>query len=276
MRIVGEFKRWVCCIATWACASACTAQVVFPLPADKDRARFDFEFTVLQQALSVDHKQASGPLPLASTVVWSEHGMNLDRALLELAAGRISIVPRFATPTLAQSFTEVDFAIDKGLQSKRVLLTRKDVLPKLAGVRDAIELKPLRFGVLVGWRDKQLLQDAGYSVEATNAFDGLFQMLAKGRTDAILVGALHHAQITPLMSKYKGLVTEPSLFIEVPTEQRFYTALTTEGAALARQVQAGLQSLQRSGEFDKIHLHYFGQPERLLQGRRRVTLTPHN
>jgi hypothetical protein len=144
----------------WAWVAVCSAQVVFPLPSNNDRSRYDFEFTLLQQALSSAHEVPDSK----ETLVWSAQGMNMARATLEMNAGRISIVPRVASPDLAANFTEVNFAIDKGLNGKRVLLTRKELLPKLAEVKTAADLKAFQFGVLTGWSDEQLLKDGGFSV----------------------------------------------------------------------------------------------------------------
>lgn len=272
MVVQHRFKRAAGVAIAWAWVAVCSAQVVFPLPSNNDRSRYEFEFTLLQQALISSHGTDNVVADTNETLVWSAQGMNMARATLEMNAGRVSIVPRVASPDLAANFTEVKFAIDKGLNGKRVLLTRKELLPKLAGVKTAADLKAFQFGVLTGWSDEQLLQDGGFSVQATSSFDGLFQMLVKGRTDVILMGVLHHAQLQPLMKKYKTLVTEPGIRIEVPTEQRFYTARSTEGEALAQRVLNGLLTMQRSGAFDKLHQRFHGKPESLLLGRRKIDL----
>jgi ABC-type amino acid transport substrate-binding protein len=272
MSIRHRLTRAAWAAVAWAWVAVCSAQVVFPLPSNSDRSRYEFEFTLLQQALSSSHGTNTVVTDSNNTLVWSTQGMNMARATLELDAGRISIVPRVASPDLAANFTEVKFAIDKGLNGKRVLLTRKELVPKLAGVKTAADLKAFQFGVLTGWSDEQLLRDGGFSVQSTSSFDGLFQMLAKGRTDVILMGVLHHAQLQPMMKKYSTLVTEPSLWINVPTEQRFYTARSTEGEALAQRVLNGLLTMQRSGAFDKLHQRFHGTPEKLLLGRRKIVL----
>ncbi len=108
MCIYRRILRAVWAAVAWAWVAVCSAQVVFPLPSNNDRSRYDFEFTLLQQALSSAHGSDHEVPASKETLVWSAQGMNMARATLEMNAGRISIVPRVAGPDLATNFTEVN------------------------------------------------------------------------------------------------------------------------------------------------------------------------
>lgn len=253
--------------AFMAPSAAATAALSFPLPADGNRSRYGFEFTLLEAAL-----QASRGPGQSERLQWSAQTMSQARARLELAAGELSVVHSVATPELDRQLTPVKFAIDKGLSSQRILLTRKSLLPQLADLRTREDLRALRFGVLGSWSDRQALQKLGYQVEATESFSGLFKMLALGRSDAILTGVLNVQQVQAYLAEPSELEWEPSLLLILPTKQQFYTAPTAEGRALAQRLLRGLQALRASGEFDRLHARFFGEQIEVGRGRRELRL----
>ncbi|MEJ6005933.1 hypothetical protein WG899_10275 [Paucibacter sp. AS339] len=248
------------------------ATLTFPLPADGDRSRYSFEFELLQAALNASQTGKTE----ADQLRWSTQNMTQGRARIEVAAGNLSVVHSYATPELDQQLTPVPFSLDKGLNSQRILLTRRSLLPKLAAIRSADDLRDLRFGVLGSWSDRRLLQGMGFKVETTESFSGLFKMLGLGRSDVIMSGLLHMQQVTPFMAEPSDLEWEPTLLITVPSQQRFYTARTAEGEALAKRLLRGLQRLQASGEFDRLHTQHFGEQISAGNGRRVIHLLDKN
>jgi ABC-type amino acid transport substrate-binding protein len=240
---------------------------VYPSPPDGDTSRYSFEFTLLQAVLDV-----SGAKGERDTAVWSPHTMSLARAREEVAAGRLPLVHSFATAELDRKLNAVPFAIDKGLNSQRVLLTRRELLPRLAQMRSASDLQGLRFGVVTGWSDKSALEALGLKVEATPSLEGLFSMLAKGRSDVILTGVLHRAQVEPFLRIHPELAWEPTLLIGLPSHQRFYTAASEDGRARAQRLLEGLRQLQANGELERLLQSHFGAPARDLAARRVIKL----
>lgn len=249
-------------------ASPSTAALTFPLPADGDRSRYEFEFKLLQAALNASQPPDAKPEQLS----WSTQPMNLTRAGLEVASGNLSVVYGYSGSDLDQHLTPVPFAIDKGLNSYRILLTRRSQLPRLAKIRSADDLHDFRFGVLSSWNDRHILQDLGFKVEHTSSFSGLFKMLDLGRSDVLMSGLLHVPQVSPFLAEYSELEWEPSLLIVMPAQQRFYTARTLEGVALSKRLLQGLQRLQASGEFDRLHAQQFGAQISAGNGRRVIHL----
>jgi len=249
-------------------ASAQTESLTYPLPSDGDRSRYGYEFALLQAALQAS--QSAGAK--ADQLHWSALPMTQGRARAEVAAGHLSVVHSIATPELDRQLTPVPFAIDKGLNSQRILLTRRSLLPKLAQVHSAEDLRELRFGVLGSWSDRQILQGLGFKVEATESFSGLFKMLSLERSDVIMTGLLHVQQVNLLLGESGDLEWEPRLLISVPSQQRFYTARTPAGRALAERLLRGLRRLQQSGEFDRLHASHFGEQINAGNGRRLIQL----
>jgi len=249
-------------------ASAQAERLTFPLPSDGDRSRYGFEFALLQAALNASRSADA----LADQLHWSAQPMTQGRARSEVAAGHLSVVHSFATPELERQLTAVPFAIDKGLNSQRILLTRRSLLPSLADVRTADDLRELRFGVLGSWSDRRTLQGLGFKVEATESFSGLFKMLSLERSDVIMTGLLHVQQVNLLLAEPSDLEWEPTLLISVPSQQRFYTARSPAGKALAERLLRGLRRLQQSGEFDRLHASHFGEQITVGNGRRLIQL----
>ncbi len=258
------------CLASFlAMQSAFAAVITFPLPSDGDQSRYAFEYELLRAALAASREgHPSEPEELR----WSAQTMTQGRARLEVAAGRLSVVHSVATPELEQQLQPVPFPIDKGLNSQRILLTRKALLPQLATVHSAQDLRSLRFGVLGSWSDRRFLQAQGYKIEATENFSSLFKMLGLGRSDVLMSGLLHVAQLSPQLADSGDLAWEPSLLIVLPTQMQFYTARSPEGEALAKRLLRGLQRLQAQGEFDRLHSRYFGEQIAASQGRRVIRL----
>lgn len=240
---------------------------IYPLPSDGDRERYGFEFALLQAAL-----QASADPGQTVDLRWSPQTMTPARARIEVAAGHLSVVHSYSTPEVELLLNAVPFAMDRGLHSQRILLTRRELLPALARARHREDLKPLRFGVLGSWSDRQTLQEQGFKTEVTESFAGLFKMLTLSRSDVIMCSVLHVAQLTPWLAEYPALLWEPTLLLTVPSEQRFYTARNPEGEARAARLLRGLKLLQHNGEFDRLHERFFGQAMRLSKNRRPIAL----
>lgn len=242
--------------------------VTFPLPSDGERSRYGFEYALLQAALNASQR-ADAP---ADQLQWSTQPMTQGRARAEVAAGHLSVVHSFATPELDRQLTAVPFSIDKGLNSLRILLTRRSLLPKLAQAHSADDLRELRFGVLGSWSDRQMLQSLGFKVAATESFSGLFKMLSLERSDVIMTGLLHQQQVNLLLGEATDLAWEPRLLISLPSQQCFYTARTPAGKALAERLLRGLRRLQQTGEFERLHVSHFGEQISAGGGRRLIQL----
>ncbi len=269
------FRRALLLAGLLTGAAAQAAALLYPQPADGERSRYGFEFELLQAALNADHKAglASGPGVEADTVTWSAQTMTPSRARIELAAGKLSVIHSYASPDLDQRLTPVPFSLDKGLSSQRILLTRRDLLPRLAAVRNADDLKAMRFGVLGSWSDRSLLRAHGFKTEATESFGGLFKMLALERSDVIMTGLLHVQQVNPYLAEFSELTWEPTLLIKLPSELRYYTTRSQTGEALAKRLLRGLQILQASGELERLQTRHFGAQMSATAGRRLIDLS---
>lgn len=250
------------------CALAAQAATwIYPSPPNGDTSRYGFEFALLQAVLEVTQVKDE-----RDSVSWSAQTMSLARAREEVAQGKLPVVHSFATAELNRKLHAVPFDIDKGLNSQRVLLTRRELLPRLAQVRSARDLQGLRFGVVAGWSDKVALEALGLKVEPTPSLDGMFSMLAKGRSDVILTGVLHRAQVEPYLRIHPELAWEPTLLIGLPSSQRYYTAASEEGRARAQRLLEGLRQLQANGDFERLFQGHFGPPARDIASRRLIKL----
>jgi ABC-type amino acid transport substrate-binding protein len=246
------------------------ATLTFPQPADGDRSRYAFEFDLLRAALVASQDSRATPDDLR----WSAQTMTQGRARLEVAAGKLSVVHSVATSELDRQLTPVPFSLDKGLNSQRILLTRRSLLPQLASMNSVDDLRTLRFGVLGSWSDRRFLQAHGFKTEATESFSGLFKMLSLGRSDVIMTGVLNVQQLAPMLAEASDLEWEPSLLIVLPAQMQFYTTRSPEGATLAKRLLRGLQRLQASGEFESLHSRHFGEQLSAAYGRRVFRLAP--
>jgi len=261
-----------CGVAQAAPASAPSARLTYPLHLGAYDARYDYDWLVLRTALE---KTAASHGPF-SMKQFSE-AMSPQRVAQELALphGRINVMARAASPEFDRDFLTVRIPIDKGLLGYRVLLVRKDDLPRFAQVRSVQDLRKLRAGMGKGWADVAVLAHAGLPVVEGSAHENLYAMLLAKRFDYFARG-VDEAQweIKEFGARFPHMAIEPTLLLRYPLPRYLYLRRDAEGEALARRLTVGLETMVRDGTLGALFRQHKGpviEPLHLDQ-RRLLTL----
>ncbi|MES3023227.1 MAG: hypothetical protein V4857_16805 [Pseudomonadota bacterium] len=234
--------------------------------------RLTYEREVLQTALEKTRTQY-GPF---SIVVVGEQ-MNTARLMGEIMhpGGRINILTRATSGELEKKLLPIRFPIDRGIVGWRLLLVKREQLPRFASVAHAADLRKFSFGQGSEWVDTEILGAAGFKVHKSAGYEALFLMLAAGRFDAFpraVDEAIREVDERGLAEG--GIEIEPALLLHYPLPRYFFVRRDAGGARMARRVAAGLETMLRDGSLLALFRKHKGPliEKARLHTRRVITL----
>ena len=215
--------------------------------ADGDR-RDDYPVQLLALALAKagrhDELQPHAPFMLQA------------RSISELQQGRgLDVIWTMTSAERETQLLPVRIPIDRGLLGWRLLMVRKDALPRLAQVRRLVDLQALRGGQGADWPDTTILRAAGLNVDESARYGDLFRKLAAGRIDYFPRG-LPEIWGELEAAGNESLATEPHLALHYPTAMYFF--VNKRDTALAADLARGLEKALHDGSFDALFQHHFG------------------
>jgi hypothetical protein len=145
----------------------------------------------------------------------------------------------------------------KGLVGYRLLLIRCSQQSRFDDVRSVADLKSLSFGQNFTWDDVDILRANGFTVEAGEDFEGLFQMLMRNRFDVFPrgIGEINR-EVVEHAALYPDLCIEKGLMIHYPLPIYFWFSRTSKGEGLAARLEEGLRMMVADGSFDMIFWKY--------------------
>ncbi|GAB2867690.1 transporter substrate-binding domain-containing protein [Pseudoduganella ginsengisoli] len=258
------------CAAVRAAPKSAT-KVVYPLHLGSYDARYDYDWLVLRTALEKT-VPAFGPF----TMQQFGEAMSPQRVAQELVLphGRINIMARAVSPEFERDDLPIRIPIDKGLLGYRVLLVRKDDLPRFARVRSLQDLRKLRAGMGKGWADVAVLAHAGLPVVEGSAHENLYAMLMANRFDYFARG-VDEAQweIKEYGARFPQMAIEPTLLLRYPLPRYLFVRRDTEGEGLAKRLKAGLEIMVQDGTLDALFRQHKGPIIEPLQLDKRRLLT---
>lgn len=249
--------RWLLILLVLLCGKVCAAEAVwvsYPAPEVAGDTRYLYYWSLLGAALEAT-RQDWGEYRLQQYPI----AMSFERVLAEVAGGkgRVNILVRATSRELERQLQPVVLPLDKGLLGYRIFLTRSDVLPRLAKVHSAEDLKSFSMGQGRAWSDVPILKANGFRVETGGDYQALFRMLAGGRFDLFPRGineiAGEWAREHPSLP---AIVIERQLLLHYPMPRYFFVARTREGQRLASRIELGLKRLVASGEFGRRYRTY--------------------
>lgn len=247
------------------------ASITYPLHLGAYDARYGYDWLVLRTALDKT-APTHGPFDMKQ---FSE-AMSPQRVAQELALpkGRINVMARAASPEFDRAYLTVRIPIDKGLLGYRVLLVRRDDLPRFAQVRSVQDLRKLRAGMGKGWADVAVLAHAGLPVVEGTAHENLYVMLMAKRFDYFARG-IDEAQweMQEFGPRFPQMVIEPTLLLRYPLPRYLYLRRDAQGELLARRLTAGLEAMVQDGTLDALFRQHKGPVIEPLQLDRRRLLT---
>ncbi len=200
-------------------------------------------------------------------------GMVQQRSLKAIAAAEnVDVFWSMTSIEREQQLLPVRIPIDKGLYGWRLLLLARDrplPLPRLHDLRSLQQLTLLQGH---DWPDATILQKNELKVLTSSQYTSLFSMLAKHRGDAFPRAVL---EIWPEQARQPDLFqVESDIVLHYPTALYFF--FNKNQQQLAQQLEAGLNAMIRSGEFELLFQRYFAEAlARSCLGRRHV-LQLHN
>lgn len=234
---------------------------------------FEYDWAVLRTALARTVARY-GPFELKA----SAEAMSSRRVTLELAVpkGAIDIFVRATDPDLEKQFQPIRIPVDKGLIGMRVLLVRKEDLPRFAAVRSLQDLRKFRVGQGKGWADNDILAAAGIPVVEGSYYEGLFSMLTARRFD------FFSRSVDEVMREYEErrasvpeMALEPTLLLHYPLPRYFFVRRDMAGNKLAQRVKAGLEAMIQDGSLNALFRQYKTPIlEKLALHKRRVIELP--
>lgn len=200
--------------------------------------------------------------------------MPQSRALRQLEAGHgLDVVWTVTDADRESRLRPVRFPLDRGLIGWRVLLVREGDAGRFADIAGVADLARLRFGQGHDWPDLRILRGNGLHVEASPSYEGLFDMLARGRLDAF-PRALMEAPAEIAARPRLGLAQEPTLLLHYPSALYFF--VRPGDAELAAALAAGLEAALADGSFEALFQRYHGEAiAAMTPGARRVITLAH-
>jgi len=198
--------------------------------------------------------------------------MTQDRQAYELAhnTGKITIIIRSANREYAGLFRYIPFAFDKDVLGYRVLLIHRGDQPQFSQVRSLEDLRAFSMGAQSDWKDVAILQANGLKVVSGHSYEGLFEMLEKGRFDALSRSVVEAGdEVEAHVGATPDLAIERSLLLYYPIPRYFWFSRDESGGLLAARVKEGLDEIVRDGTLDRIFQHDYAAELAALDLRRR-------
>lgn len=212
--------------------------------------------SLLEAAL--EHTKSEGGFSIKA----SETTFGTARAIDEIAdnTGNLHILTRGSNIDEEKKLLPVRVPLDKGLLGYRIMLVRKQDLPKFAAIQSVDELKRLSVGQGSRWPDTKILEAAGFKVTKAYYSAGLLRMLTEERFD-MFARATWEAPGGLADASKQGitdLAIEPSLAVYYPMPRIFMVSRKGEGPTLAARLERGLRAMIKDGSFDRIFTESFG------------------
>ncbi len=207
----------------------------------------------------LEHTKDMGPYELQA----SDTTFGSSRLIDEVAdnGGGANILTR--APATSEKEMErllpIRIPLDKGLLGYRILLVRKQDLPKFAAVNSVEDLKKFRMGQGSHWVDATVLEKAGFNVIGGYYPAGLRRMLNEDRFDMI-ARAIWEApkELEEVAKDMPDLAVEPTLVLHYPFARYFWVSRKGDGPDLARRIETGLRRIMANGTFDRLFDEFYG------------------
>ena len=230
--------------------------LVYALPNSNLNPMSTYQVRLLQAALN--HSGEHFVLkPAAEAMVQS-------RALKEITdTSQIDLFWSMTSEAREKILRPIRIPIDKGLLGWRLLLVKEQghIAPNWQRIT--------AFRMVQGhdWPDTEILRKAGFKVDTSADFNSLFNMIEKGRADAMPRSVNEiQGELATIANK---LNVEPGIMLYYPAAQYFFVAKHDDKLALA--LEYGLKQIIQNGVFDQLFNEEYGDIlQQLQQEQRRI------
>ena len=229
--------------------------IIHALPNIHDDPIANYYVKVLRQALSYSGDKYQ--LQPASEFI------NQSRALREIGqhSGMVDVFWSMTSVEREQFLTPVRFPLSKGLLGWRLLLAKSNAPLRLT------ERNKTHFLLVQGhdWPDTQILKANGFRVHAADDYVSMFNMVEKGRADAMPRSIIEIEQ--ELGNVAKELKIVPNIMLYYPTAQYFFVA--HDDHELAQAIEYGLGQMLIDGSFEYLFQQQYGTTLKKLTATQR-------
>ncbi|MEW6990374.1 substrate-binding periplasmic protein [Colwelliaceae bacterium 6441] len=185
----------------------------------------------------------------------------------------IDIVAAGATNERELKLRPIRFPILKGLNGWRISFVTQDNKNIFAKKMPHKAFNTLKVGQLHSWSDSKILESNGINVQKASSYQGLFNMLEKGRFD-LFPRSIIEVDWELEKNKHRNIAKEPHIIIHYPTAYYFF--VSKENESLARDIEKGLEMALTDGSFDKLFDHYYGDIVDKVRAEKRIVYNLHN
>lgn len=204
----------------------------------------------------------------------AEKRMFQGRAIISLQKGEaLDVVWTMTSKEREEDLLPIRIPLLKGLLGYRIFLIRPQDTEKFAAITTLEDLKSLTAGQGHDWPDTKILRANGLQVITAGTYDGLFEMLERGRIDYFPRG-VNEPWAELQAHPESELIVEESILLKYPAAIYFF--VNKKDRALANRIERGLRLMMKDGSFDEFfHTHPHTQPifERAnLEQRKTFTL----
>ena len=232
---------------SWGTLSWGESTVRYPRALSDDDKRTEYPVRLLKLALNASDRRYS--------VKASELRMPQGRALLNLEHGEtVDVVWSMTSQEREKLLYPVRIPIYKGLIGWRLLLIRQRDRQRFSQLDKITSLAELAAVQGHDWPDTTILESNGFLVHGASNYNGMFDMLARGRADYFPRSVV---EIWEEQNNHreKQIVVESTLLMHYPTA--FYYFVNANNSVLAEDLETGISRIIVSGEFDRLFSTYF-------------------
>ncbi len=215
--------------------------------------RRDYNKAVLELALKKTIKQY-GPYKLIPS-----NSMNAARSENVAKNGKLEnffVILSVSSERLSE-MNAVNFPIDRGIVGYRVFFVSPTMRLKLKNITTLEELKNFTILQGIGWLDIKILQNSGFKVITGSTYEGLFEMVARGRGDLFPRGANELLREYVSHKHIKDLIYDDSIILYYNLPRFFFTSKKNKVAA--RRVEDGIIAAYSDGSFNELWESYYHQ-----------------
>jgi len=182
--------------------------------------------------------------------------MNEARFTKFLKKGKqLNIIWTSATPELDKQSIPIHIPIRKGILGYRIFLIDKKNQAKFENINSLEELKVLTVGQEHFWNDVEVFKANGFQVIKGGSYEGLFNMLIRGRFDYFSRGFNEaYKEYEMRKQKFPSLFVEQNILLYYPWPKFFYVSLNHP--KIADRVKRGFKLIIADGTYEQWFLKY--------------------
>lgn len=194
------------------------------------------------------------------------------RAKIEvLSAKNINLMMAVTTNELENTLLPIRIPIRRGILNYRLIVITKDNLNEFSDINSFEDLKALSVGLKRSWATTALFKFHHFNVIEIPTLNGVFKMVASGRTKYVPRGIneIYH-EVNSRSQQLTNLIIEPTLalYIKAP----YYVFVSPKHPKLAKRLEEGLEIMVKDGTHKAIFDKYYREKIRLADIKRRKVI----